>query len=196
MGLSAQYHVQQKKMTEANQNLCLKYNRTKSLNKAIPSTLLMHAFPFILISLSGDEFHGKILHASWRIFDNFGDIFVCMWDYADYAISQERINNFLALPEKDDNLGGKKLDPLVPITTITFHNVYFRYQGQSDWILKKYNRTFVPDKINRLIGKNGTGKSTIIYLLLGMLKPQQGRVIITDAQGNNYNLHQDINLKD
>ena len=119
-----------------------------------------------------------------------------MWDYADYAISQERINNFLALPEKDDNLGGKKLDPLVPITTITFHNVYFRYQGQSDWILKKYNRIFTLDKVNRLIGKNGTGKSTIVYLLLGMLQPQQGRVIVTDAQGNNYNLHQDISLKD
>src|SRR6185503_4081625 len=119
-----------------------------------------------------------------------------MWDYADYAISQERINNFLALPEKNDNLGGKKIDPTVPIATITFHNVYFRYQGQSDWILKKYNQVFTPVKVNRLIGKNGTGKSTIIYLLLGMLRPQQGKVIITDAQGNNYNLHQDINLKD
>ena len=196
MGLSSQYQVQQKKITQANQNLCLKYNRTKSLNKAIPSTFLMHAFPFILISLGGDEFQGKILHASWRIFDNFGDIFVCMWDYADYAISQERINNFLVLPEKNDNLGGKKIDPTVPIATITFHNVYFRYQGQSDWILKKYNRIFTLDKVNRLIGKNGTGKSTIIYLLLGMLQPQQGKVIITDVQGNNYNLHQDINLKD
>ena len=52
-----------------------------------------------------------------------------------------------------------------------------------------------PNKINRLIGKNGAGKSTVLYLLLGMLTPQKGQIIITDYQGNNYNLHQDLNLK-
>ena len=61
--------------------------------------------------------------------------------------------------------------------------------------MKNYNRIFTPTKVNRLIGKNGTGKSTVLYLLLGMLAPQQGQIIITDIQGNIYNLHQDINLQ-
>ena len=74
-------------------------------------------------------------------------------------------------------------------------NIYFRYRGHSEWILKNYNRTFTSAKINHLTGKNGTGKSTVLYLLLGMLVPHKGQIIITDNQGNNYILHQDINLR-
>jgi len=82
-----------------------------------------------------------------------------------------------------------------PIAAIKLENVSFRYQGQKEWVLKNYNRTFTPDKVNRLTGKNGTGKSTVLYLLLGMIIPQKGQIIIEDEKGNTYNLHQDINLK-
>ena len=49
--------------------------------------------------------------------------------------------------------------------------------------------------MNRLTGKNGTGKSTILYLLLGMVTPQEGRIVIECQNGLNYELHKDINLK-
>ena len=62
-------------------------------------------------------------------------------------------------------------------------------------MVKNYNRTFTSAKINRLTGKNGSGKSTILYLLLGMIIPHQGQVIIEDEQGKTYNLHRDINLQ-
>jgi ABC-type Mn2+/Zn2+ transport system ATPase subunit len=46
-----------------------------------------------------------------------------------------------------------------------------------------------------LIGKNGTGKSTILYLLLGMIVPEKGQIIIEDKKGKHYDLNKDINLK-
>ncbi|CAI2194883.1 14189_t:CDS:2, partial [Funneliformis geosporum] len=165
MGLSSQYQAKQKSLTQTNKNLCLKFNRTKSLNKAFPSVFLVEVFPFILLSLATN--------------------------YADYAVSRDRINTFLRLPEENYNLAGKKINPAIPITAITFRNVYFRYQGQSEWVLKNYSRTLTPDKVNRLIGKNGAGKSTVLYLLLGMLVPHKGQIIITDLQEQNYNLHQE-----
>jgi len=61
--------------------------------------------------------------------------------------------------------------------------------------LKNYNRTFSKGEINYLTGANGTGKSTILYLLLGMLVPQQGQVLIETESGATYNLHQDLNLQ-
>src|SRR6185503_399662 len=141
-------------------------------------------FPYLLLLISGVfEVAQKNLLAMWFIYDNFGQIFSCFWDYSDYATSQERINNFLALPEKNDNLSGVSLTKLTKIKAIHFQQVTFSYAKQTTPILKNYNRTFLSGDINYLEGANGTGKSTILYLLLGMLIPHQGQVLIETESG-------------
>lgn len=105
-----------------------------------------------------------------------------------------RINAFLTLPEKDDNLKGVKLSRKIAVNAIKFVNVSFRYAGEEEWIFQHYTHTFSPGKINSLRGKNGTGKSTKLYLLLGVIKPQEGKIIIELANRQTYDLHQDINL--
>ena len=128
------------------------------------------------------------------IFENFQEIFQCFWDYSDYASSLSRINYFLALPEKDDNLTGILLSEKEPIESIKLENVYFKYANSENWILENYIHSFAKGEINRLLGENGIGKSTILYLILGMFKPQQGKVLLTTKDGKIYNL-QSINLK-
>ncbi|CAG8689871.1 913_t:CDS:2, partial [Ambispora gerdemannii] len=156
-GLTSQYSAKQKKVTQANEKLLLTFNHTKSLNRTIPNNWLMESFPFLLLALSGE--------------------------YADYTSSQERINSFLALPEKNDNLTQPKLSPNISITALRLENISFRYRGQKEWLLKNYNRTFSPGKINYLLGKNGTGKSTLLYLCLGLLVPQKGQIIVECDNG-------------
>ncbi|CAJ0761149.1 16108_t:CDS:10 [Entrophospora sp. SA101] len=154
-GLTSQYSAKQKKVTQANEKLLLNFNHTKSLNRTIPNNWLMESFPFLLLALSGGSFEGVILMAFWEIFE-----------YADYTSSRERINSFLALPEKNDNLTQPKLPPNIAITALRLENISFRYGRQKEWLLKNYNRTFSPGKVNYLLGKNGTGKSTVLYLCL------------------------------
>ena len=74
-------------------------------------------------------------------------------------------------------------------------NITFNYVGQTEPVLQNYNRTFTPGQINYLVGENGTGKSTIIYLLLGMIVPQKGQIILEDEKGKKYNLHHQLNLQ-
>ena len=81
------------------------------------------------------------------------------------------------------------------ILSIELRQIGFRYQGQEGWVLENYNRIFTTGKINYLRGKNGTGKSTILYLVLGMLVPQAGQVIITTSQGEQYDLLSEVNLR-
>ena len=193
MGLTSQYRLNQRRTSKRNEKLVSKFALIKSLNKTIPSNLLMESFPFILLFLSND-FKGKILIAFWQIFGNFGEIFRCFWEYADYSSSLSRVNSFLSLPEKNDNLTGKILNENEKIVSIHCQNVSFRYQENGEWIVKNYNRTFTNQQINYLVGENGTGKSTILYLLLGMLVPQTGQIMVENKQGQIYNLHHDLNL--
>jgi ABC-type bacteriocin/lantibiotic exporter with double-glycine peptidase domain len=62
-------------------------------------------------------------------------------------------------------------------------------------VLRNYTHTFVEGRINYLLGENGTGKSTILYLLLGVIKPQEGRIIIETSSENIYNLPLEVNLQ-
>ncbi|CAG8472897.1 20130_t:CDS:2 [Cetraspora pellucida] len=61
------------------------------------------------------------------------------------------------------------------------------------------NHFFHSGAINHLSGKNGTGKTTLLYLLLGMLTPEKGEIVIVtekrDGGEENYVLHCDLNLQ-
>src|SRR5690348_2257636 len=56
MGFSSQYETQQKKVTQNNKKLILNFNRTKSLSRTIPISLLIEIFPFLLLLISGNNF--------------------------------------------------------------------------------------------------------------------------------------------
>ena len=195
MGLTTQYKDKQRKITQKNENLLLSFNRAKSLNKTIPFRWLGEAFPYLLllISISFEKAHINIL-AMWMIYENSQEIFRCFWEYGEYASSLTRINDFLKLPEKNDNLQGIVFPEKVIIRTVDFENVSFKYRNGPEWIIKNYTHSFTRGEINRLLGENGIGKSTILYLILGMIQPQQGKILITTEDGKIYNI-QNVNLK-
>ena len=55
-------------------------------------------------------------------------------------------------------------------------NVTYAYQKYTE-VLKDFSLTFEDGGIYGLLGKNGTGKSTLLYLITGLLHPQQGQVL-------------------
>ncbi|RHZ35970.1 ABC transporter, ATP-binding protein [endosymbiont GvMRE of Glomus versiforme] len=188
MGLNSHYEKQEKHLRKKNEKFKLSSNRLLSLRNNLPFRLMI-AFPLLIVSI----LTGLNLVLFWSIGYWFGIIITNCLTYGNYSASVQRINNFLQLPEKNDNL--EKLKLTSEIKSISFKNVSFKYKSSQNWVLQNYNETFWVKKINRLSGENGKGKSTIIYLILGLVNPDSGEVIITDIQGKNYNLHQDINLK-
>lgn len=55
-------------------------------------------------------------------------------------------------------------------------NLSFRYRRRGDNVLNNFSLSIEPGKIYGLLGKNGVGKSTLLYLMSGLLTPLQGRV--------------------
>ena len=60
---------------------------------------------------------------------------------------------------------------------ISIQNVTFGYRKHLE-VLDDFSLDFSQSGIYGLLGKNGTGKSTLLYLMMGLLRPQKGDVSI------------------
>ena len=59
---------------------------------------------------------------------------------------------------------------------IKLHELHFRYHNSPREVLDNVTLHFPAGRIVGLLGKNGTGKSTLLYLMAGLLRPQKGTV--------------------
>lgn len=59
---------------------------------------------------------------------------------------------------------------------IEVKNISFKYAGQKNLVFEDFSLTLKQDNIYGLLGKNGTGKSTLLYLISGLLRPASGSV--------------------
>lgn len=63
---------------------------------------------------------------------------------------------------------------------IEFKNISKSYKGNK--VFNNFSYSFPKEGIFHLIGKNGSGKSTMLKLISGLTKQQKGRVIYSDKQ--------------
>ena len=71
------------------------------------------------------------------------------------------------------------------IKTISFKKVSFQYNKDNNYIFKDITLNIKQgDKIG-LIGKTGSGKSTILDLLIGLISPTSGYILIDDNNLHN-----------
>ena len=88
--------------------------------------------------------------------------------------SIDRIMEIEALPQEsaEDSI-------LIPGTAgILLENVTFAYPGGDHNVLDGFSHDFKPGSRTSIVGPTGIGKSTLIRLLLALLKPQSGNITI------------------
>lgn len=61
-------------------------------------------------------------------------------------------------------------------------NVSFRYHENAPWILKDVNLKVEEGERVGLVGPSGYGKSTLLRLMGGYLKPDQGEILLDENQ--------------
>lgn len=62
--------------------------------------------------------------------------------------------------------------------TIQFEHVWFHYAGSQRWVIKDLNLTLTPQTQVAIVGRNGSGKTTIVKLLCRLYQPTRGRILI------------------
>ncbi len=61
---------------------------------------------------------------------------------------------------------------------IQFKSISFSYPGAKHHVFDGFSMTLKENNIYGLLGKNGTGKSTLLYLMSGLLRQQQGTILV------------------
>ena len=61
---------------------------------------------------------------------------------------------------------------------IQIKDIDFRYPGSKHLVFRDFCLELKENNIYGLLGKNGTGKSTLLYLISGLLRQQQGTILV------------------
>ena len=116
---------------------------------------------------------------------------ISLWnDFQEIRIAIERTDDVInAQPEED--LANSRLAVLPPIKgQIRVENVIFRYNLESDRnTLENLSFTVQRGQTIALVGRSGSGKTTITKLLLGLYRPTQGKILIDGYDISNISLH-------
>lgn len=111
-------------------------------------------------------------------------------EYVDYKLNKiavKRYLDFLNLKDDSNLTIGKKLKHFTP--TITFKNVTYKYPDSKKILITNLNLTIKKYEKLAIVGETGSGKSTIIKLIIGLLKDYQGEILISNENLSNLNLN-------
>lgn len=70
---------------------------------------------------------------------------------------------------------------------IEIKNISYKYAGAKQYVFNDFNLSIKENRIYGLLGKNGTGKSTLLYLISGMLRKKSGTVTIDGIEADKGN---------
>jgi len=99
-------------------------------------------------------------------------------------VSLGRIMDFMNEINEDETDANKKV--LDKITSIEFINVDFKYSSQNCFAVKNIN--FLLEDRDKLMikGENGSGKTTILRLILALYNPTRGKILVNGTNELSY----------
>lgn len=107
--------------------------------------------------------------------------------YQDAKLSLDRISDIYDKQDEDDRNAQNVQD--IKQQDIKIENVTFRYDKLNEKpTLDHVNITFEKGKTTAIVGVSGSGKTTILKMILGFYKPDEGKVIIGNCDLQNCNL--------
>ena len=108
----------------------------------------------------------------------------------DAKISLERLNEVHNREDEEQTITDKINEIPNADNEIRFENVSFSYDGaMRDFVLEDLNLTIPRNKITAIVGASGSGKTTIVKLLLGFYQVQKGTVLISGTDLQDINPH-------
>ena len=89
-------------------------------------------------------------------------------------------------PDPEYCLSKQNILPPLPFNSqLELSEICFQYPGANETALKNINLSIIPNTTVGLVGSTGSGKTTMVDLILGLLQPVSGKMLV---DGNEINL--------
>lgn len=154
------------------------------------TTSLLISFLSAKAVVDGDITLGMMMSISYiigQLSGPIGQVISFSQSLQDAKISLERLNEINNKEEEIVSVNDK-INVLPENRDITMENVCFSYDGaERDYVLDNLNLIIPHNKVTAIVGASGSGKTTVVKLLLGFYGPVKG-----DIKVGNYSL-KDIN---
>jgi ATP-binding cassette subfamily B protein len=107
----------------------------------------------------------------------------------DAKISLERLNEVHNKEDEEQTIA-HKLNELPENHSLRIENVNFSYDGaERDYVLEDLNLTIPQNRVTAIVGISGSGKTTILKLLLGFYPPLKGKIKVGETLLEEINPH-------
>ena len=107
----------------------------------------------------------------------------------DAKISLERLNEIHNKEDEEQTVDGK-INLLPENKSICLEGICFSYDGaERDYVLEDLNLKIPQNKVTAIVGASGSGKTTIVKLLLGFYPPIKGKITIGNVPLDEINPH-------
>lgn len=107
----------------------------------------------------------------------------CLNNLSSYSTRVDRVYKILNYKNKNMLEFGKNDNDFID-GKVEFKNVSFTYEKQE--VMKNVSFKIKPNSFTAIVGKSGSGKSTIFRLLLRLYKADKGEILLDDENINNY----------
>ncbi|KAI3848476.1 hypothetical protein MKX03_031743 [Papaver bracteatum] len=110
---------------------------------------------------------------------------------SDYIISVERLNQYMYIPsEAPEVIEGNRPMPSWPaVGRVEIHDLKIRYRLNTPIVLQGISCTFEGGHKIGIVGRTGSGKSTLIGALFRLVEPLEGKIIIDSIDISTIGLH-------
>ena len=168
------------------QGIDIKNNTISTYPKALLEQTVIFIFILIIIFMnsSGDNFDDTIiilgfyLAVSYRLLPAINNIAVSNQQLKFGKPSHDKILEYFLLEKKNIFFDKSKENVLDFNDNIKLENIFFSYKN--DNLFESLNLRIDKNEIIGIYGESGTGKSTLLNILVNLIKPQKGNIYLDD----------------
>ena len=104
----------------------------------------------------------------------FNKLVLAIYSYQNAKVSYDRYKEYYNL----DNIKDGNITNISVCSGLYFKNIFFTYPKSKRIIFNGFSASFKSGQISAIIGDNGKGKSTLMYLATRLYTPQSGNILI------------------